>query len=136
MFAGYLAEPSAEPLAQAVLNRMVAEYRKDPNWEARQTQSMLTAYNITRQAQQETFNIINQVFADRSRSQDRTNENWSRAYRDEVLIQDPTTGERFEVPSGSNYYFRVSSGSQFVGTDTATSPYSPNYWLTEMRIGN
>lgn len=135
-FAGYLAEPGAEPLARAVLNRLVAEYRKDPNWDARQTQSMLTAYGIARQAQLDTFNIINQAFAERSRSQDRSFANWDRAYNDQVLIQDPTTGEKFEVPSGSHYYFRVGSDNQFVGTDTAASPYSPNHWLTEMRIGN
>ncbi len=135
-FAGYLAEASAEPLAQAVMNRLVASYRRDPNWEARQTQSMLTAYGIARQAQQDTFDIINQAFAERSRSQDRSFANWDRAYNDQVLIQDPTTGERFEVPSGSDYYFRIGSGNQFVGTDTAASPYSPNHWLTEMRIGH
>jgi hypothetical protein len=136
MFAGYLAEPKSEPLAQMVMNLMVANYRKDPNWEAQQTQAMLRAQNIARQVQQETSNIINQVFADRSRSQDRINENWSRAYRGEVLIQDPTTGEKFEVPTGSDYYFRVGSNNQFVGANTATHPDSPNHWLTEMHITN
>lgn len=63
-------------------------------------------------------------------------ENWSRAYRGEVLIQDPTTGQKFEVPSGSSYYFGIGSENQFIGRETATPPYSPNHWLQEMRIVN
>jgi hypothetical protein len=136
MFAGYLAESKSEALARTILNLMMAEYRRNPKWDAMQTQSMLRAHNIARQAQQETFNIFNQVFAERSRSQDRMNENWSRAYRGEVLIQDPTTGEEFEVPNGSDFYFRLGSDNWFAGTNTATPPNSPNHWLTEMRILN
>ncbi len=135
-FFGYLAEPTAEPLVRAILTRMVEGYKMDPNWSARQTEAMFKVNNSVRQAQQSTFATINQAYADRSSSQDRILENWSRAYRGEVLIQDPTTGERFEVPTGSNYYFRVGSDNAFVGTDTATPPNSPNHWLTEMRIGN
>lgn len=136
IFAGYLAEPALEAQAQRVLDLMVAGFLENPEWRARQTQAMLRAHNINRQVQQETFNIINQAYANRSQSQDRTNENWSRAYRGEVLIRDPTTGETFEVPSGSNYYFRVGADNRFVGTDAPTAPDSPNHWLTEMRIGN
>jgi len=132
----YLAEPKAEALAATILTNMVKGFQTDPGWNARQTDAMFKVHGSVRQAQQATFDTINQAYADRSRSQDRMFENWSRAFRDEVLIQDPTTGEKFEVPSGSNYYFRVGSGDTFVGTDTAAAPYSPNHWLREMRIGN
>jgi hypothetical protein len=135
-FFGYIAEPKAEPMVRAILTRMVEGYKLDPAWEARQREAMFKVNNSVRQAQQSTFDMINQAYADRSSSQDHILENWSRAYRGEVLIQDPATGERFEVPSGSNYYFRVGSDNTFVGTDTATPPNSPNHWLTEMRIGN
>ena len=135
-FYGYLAEPKAESLVVAILTRMVAGYKIDPGWNARQTDAMYKVHGAVRQVQQQTFDTINQAYADRQKSQDAMFENWSRAYRGEVLIQDPTTGERFEVPTGSNYYFRVGSDNAFVGTDTATAPYSPNHWLTEMRIGN
>jgi len=135
-FFGYIAEPKAEPMVRAILTRMVEGYKLDPAWEARQREAMFKVNNSVRQAQQSTFDMINQAYSDRSSSQDHILENWSRAYCGEVLIQDPATGERFEVPSGSNYYFRVGSDNTFVGTDTATPPNSPNHWLTEMRIGN
>lgn len=115
---------------------MVAGFQTDPGWSARQTDAMFKVHGAARQAQQATFDTINRAYADRSQSQDRIFENWSRAFRDEVLIQDPTTGETFEVPSGSHYYFRVGSDDLFVGTDTDTAPYSPNHGLQEMRIGN
>jgi hypothetical protein len=133
-FYGYLSEPGEEHLAQTLLNRMVAGYQKNPNWEEQQRQALVGTYQIARRSQQDTFDIINRTFENRSRAQDHTFQNWSRAYRGEVLIQDPTTGEKFEVPSGSNYYFRVGSGNQFIGTETVTSPYSPRHWLQEMRI--
>jgi hypothetical protein len=132
-FYGYLAEAPEEPAAQMILNRMVTGFKPDPNWEAMQMQAAVGAHNIARKSQQDTFEIINRTFENRSRTQDRMYQNWSRAYRGEVLIQDPTTGEKFEVPSGSNNYFRVGSEDRFIGTETATSPYSPNHWLQEMR---
>ena len=135
-FYGYLAEAQVEPIAQMILNRMVTGFKLDPNWEAMQVQAMLKGQKIARRSQQDTMDIITRTFENRSRTQDRTFENWSRAYRGEVLIQDPTTGQKFEVPSGSNYYFRVGSENQFIGTETATPPYSPNHWLQEMHIVN
>ncbi|MCK7468624.1 MAG: hypothetical protein MZU91_11295 [Desulfosudis oleivorans] len=133
---GYLAAPEAEPRVEAILPPMVAGYKVDPVWSERQQAAMAKAHGSAMQAQRETFDIINQAYADRSASQDRMFENWSRAFRGEVLIQDPTTGEKFEVPAGSNYYFRVGADNTFVGTDTAAPPDMPNHWLKEMRIGN
>jgi hypothetical protein len=135
-FSVYLSESRMEHLAQAILNRMVAGYQRDPCWQAQQRQAMVGAHRIERQSQQDTFDIINRTFESRSRTQDRIHENWGRTYRGEVLIQDPTTGQKFEMPAGSNYYFRLDSENQFVGTETATPPYSPDYWLREMRIVN
>jgi hypothetical protein len=61
-------------------------------------------------------------------------ENWARGFRGQVLIEDRTTGQRYEVPSGSNYYYGVGSGTEFIGTDSAEKPNVPGYWLREMRI--
>ena len=136
-FFGYLAEPNAEPQVRAILTRMVEGYKMDPAWRARQLDALNKVHGAVRQAQQQTFDTINQAYADRSSSQrSHPRELELRAYRGEVLIQDPATGERFEVPTGSNYYFRVGADNTFVGTDTATPPNSPNHWLKEMRIGN
>ena len=130
----YLADPKMEPTAQMVLNKMVAEYRKDPNWEAQQLRTTAQVSKIWRQSQQETSDIINQTFQNRSRAQDRMHENWTRAFRGQVLIEDPVTRQRYEVPSGSNYYYGIGAGNEFIGTDSAEKPNVPGYWLREMRI--
>ncbi len=132
---GYLAVPEAEKTALATVGKMAEGFRWDPQWEARQEQSLIQVHGAVMQAQRQTSAIINQTYANRAASQDRMFENWSRSFRGEVLIQDPTTGERFEVPAGCNYYFRVGSDNTFIGTDTAVPPDMPNHWLKEMRIG-
>lgn len=136
LFYGYLAAPEAEPRVATILPPMVAGYKLDPGWSARQQEAMAKVHGSVLQAQRETFDIINQAYANRSASQDRMFENWSRAFRGEILIQDPATGEKFEVPAGSHYYFRVGADNTFIGTDTATPPDMPNHWLKEMKIGN
>lgn len=133
-FNSYLADPKAEPTAQMVLKQMVAEFKQDPNWAARQRQTMAKVASIARQSQQDTMDSINHNYEDRAKSQDRQFENWSRSYRGQVLIQDPGTGEKFEVPSGSRYYYGTGSGNEIIGTDAAISQSQPDYWLREMRI--
>ncbi len=133
-FNGYLADPAMEPAARMILNKMAAEYRKDPNWEAQQLQTTAQVSQIQRQSQQEIGEIINRTFQNRSQAQDRMHENWTRTFRDQVLIEDPATHQRYEVPLGSNYYYKVGAGNEFIGTDSAQMPNLPGYWLREMRI--
>jgi hypothetical protein len=117
-----------------VLKQMVAGFKQDPNWAARQRQTMAQVAKIGRQSQQDTMDIINRNYQDRAKSQDRQFENWSRSYRGQVLIQDPGTGEKFEVPSGSRYYYGTGPGNEIIGSDTTISQSQPGYWLREMRI--
>jgi hypothetical protein len=133
-FNGYLADPKAEPTAQMALKQMVSGFKQDPDWTTRQRQTMAQVAKIGRQSQQDTMDIINRNYQDRAKSQDRQFENWSRSYRGQVLIQDPATGEKFEVPSGSRYYYGTGSGNEIIGSDTTISQSQPGYWLREMRI--
>jgi len=127
----YQAEAKAEPLAKAVLARMVQGFRYDPNWEAAQIRTAGQVSQIISQTQNEIMNIITSTFEKKWQILDRVFDDGSRARRGQILIEDPVTGEHYEVPTGSNYYFRVGPGNDFVGTD---SPDMPNYWLREMRI--
>ena len=133
-FNSYLAAPSAEPVARAVLAKMVLGLRWNPAWQAQQAQTNARVNEINRQTHEEISGIINRAWEERSRSQDRSRENWSQAYRGEVRIVDPATGEGFNVPSGSNYYWRVGAGPDIVGTQTSDRPAMPNHWVKEMRI--
>jgi hypothetical protein len=129
---GYVSDPKSELLARALLNQMAAGYRSDPNWEIQQARTTGRVAQIMSTTSNQIADMITQTFQDRSAAQDRMFDQTSRAIRGQVLIQDPNTGERFEVNAGSNYYWRVEGEDRFVGTETSTSPYLPNHWLHEM----
>jgi hypothetical protein len=131
---GYLSVPGAASIAETLLNRMAAGYRTDPNWAAQQARTTAAVSKIWSDTGNQIADMIHQTFQERSRVQDRTQERWSRTFRGEVLIQDPDTGEQFEVPAGSNYYWRVDTGEAFIGTEAPTSPHLPNHWIREMRV--
>ena len=89
---------------------------------------------IVSQTHNEIMGIIDQTFRNKSAAEDRMFDQPTRVRRGLVLLQDPETGEHFEVPMGSNYYFRVNSGSEFIGAESSTAPQNPNYWVHEMNI--
>jgi hypothetical protein len=129
---GYLSAPESEPVARAVLNRMVSGYRTDPNWEARQIRTTGRVSQIMSDTNNQIADMIAQTFKKRSDSQERIFGKTTRALRGDTLLQDPITGQQFEVNAGSNYYWKVEGDERFVGTDAPDSPYLPNHWLREM----
>lgn len=132
---GYLARPDKEPLARAVLNAMVQSFQLDPGWVARQAQTAGQVSGIVTRTNQQITRIIRDTFQYRQQAQDQALERFDRgAIRGRVLVEDPNTGERFEVRGGSNYYWRRGSQDRFVGTQTDTRPYSPNHWLERMTV--
>ncbi|MFZ0450030.1 MAG: hypothetical protein WAL98_12380 [Desulfatiglandaceae bacterium] len=131
---GYLAAPGAESVAEGVLNRMVLGYRENPNWRARQSRLTGEVSRIRSETNRQVDDMINQTYMNRSRAQERTHERWSRAFRNEVLIEDPNTGQRYEVPSGGNYYWRIGPGNNFIPTEGPDRVFLPNHWVEEMKI--
>ncbi len=131
---GYLADPPLEPLAGAVLNRMVAGYQTDAAWEAMQLRTAAKVSKIWSDTQREIGDMIHSTFQERARSQDRMHERWTRAFRGEVLVEDPNTNQRYTVPSGSNYYWRIGGSEDFIGTQTSDPVQLPNHWVHQMRI--
>ena len=112
---GYLAEPGSESTAGAVLNQMVLGYKVNPAWEAQQSRLAGNVSQIMSNADKEIEDMIHQSYMYRSQSQDRIHDHSIRAIKGQTLIQDPNTGEHFEVPAGSNYFWRIGSGNEFVG---------------------
>jgi len=133
LFFGYLAAPHLEQVAAGVLSKMLTGYQVNPQWFAQQLGLTGKVSEIMSKSYAEIGNMIHESYMNRSRSIDRTQERWRRAFIGAVIIEDPNTRERFEVPSGSNYYWRVGSGNEFVGTET-DSPQWPGYWLQEMKV--
>ncbi|MFH1058834.1 MAG: hypothetical protein V1797_09185 [Pseudomonadota bacterium] len=131
---GYLARPDQEAQAAAVLNAMVQSFQIDSGWLTRQAQTAGQVSNIVTQTNQQITSIIRETFNYRQQVQDRAHEKFDRgAIRGTVLVEDPNTGQKFEVPGGSNYYWR-GPDNQVVGTQTDTRPNSPNHWLERMTV--
>jgi len=63
---GYLSPPEAEKTAVATVGKMAEGFRWDPQWEARQEQSLIQVHGAVMQAQRQTSAIINQTYANRS----------------------------------------------------------------------
>ena len=78
--------------------------------------------------------MIHSRFKERTLSQDRMAEKYTRTIRGEVIIEDPYTKERFEVPAGSNYYWRVEGTRDFIGTQAHGPHQMPDYWVREMTV--
>jgi len=127
----YLASPDQEPIANALLSRMVSGFRINPQWLAQQSQLAGQVAQIVRRTNDEVQDILQRSYAERSEAMDRSFERWSRAQRDQVLIEDRRTGEHYEVPAGSNYYWRTGPG-EFLGTDSPWPPDVPGHWVEQM----
>jgi hypothetical protein len=134
-FAGYLASPGQESLAEAVLLAMVTGFQVDPQWQEQQSRLTGNVSKIVTETNHAIQGIIKSTFEYKTQVRDRALERYDRgAIRGNVLIEDPNTGQRYEVPNGSNHYWKRTGTNTFVGTDSDTKPTSPNYWFERMRV--
>lgn len=129
---GYLAAPGREAEAGAVMAAMLQGFRMNPQWVAGIVRTAGEVSRITWDTQQEINRIIHSTWTDRQASQDRTAERWAEANRGLTVIEDPATGEQFEVPLGSDYWWRLDDTGTLLGTEGALTPQVPGYWVREM----
>lgn len=131
---GYMSTPQDEPVAAAVLNRMVKGFRVDPQWGMAQIRAAGRVAQIEHESSQQIADMITRGYERRSLMQERMHQRTVRAIRGEALLVDPNTGEHFEVPAGGNYYWRVQGGREFVATPGPTRPNLPNHWVDQMEV--
>lgn len=131
-FNGYLAAPGREAEARAVMAAMLDGFRMNPQWVAGMVRTAGEVSRISWDTQQEINRIIHRTWSDRQAARDRTVERWAQANRGLTVIEDPATGEQFEVPSGSNYWWRLDDSSAMLGTESALTPQVPGYWVRAM----
>ena len=108
---GYLSAPQDEPVAAALLNRMVAGFRTNPQWGLAQINAAGQAAAAQHQANEEISNMITQGYDRRSLIQDRMQQRTIRATRGETLLVDPTTGYLSEAPAGQQLLLARAGGS-------------------------
>jgi hypothetical protein len=114
--------------------RMTGGFRMDPQWVARQARTAGQVSRISYDAQDEMYEIFGQVYADRQASEERIFRRYTELNRGLTVIEDPETGERFEVPLGSNYWWRLDDAGPLLGTEGALPPDLPGYWVRQMRM--
>ncbi|HWQ19916.1 MAG TPA: hypothetical protein VN455_09080 [Methanotrichaceae archaeon] len=78
----------------------------------------------------EVSDIIMETYNSREKTMDDLSHKWSNTILGTTDVQDPGTGDVYNVESGSNYYWKDNSGSVW-GTQTADSP-SPSIDFTPL----
>lgn len=126
---GFLAPPDRAAQADAVLVRMLATTRMNPEWWARVRGSNARVYEEYRRTQEYTSNLLQQMRAEREASWDRLTEQRGDVLSGHTRVVDPQTGQAYRVRSGSNYYWIDPVRGVVAGTDL---PYRPTWDFTEM----
>lgn len=118
---GFLASPERVGEASAVMAHLTSTWRTDPRWYAAQQQTTAAVSDIVTTTSQEIAAIVNQVYEQAQQVQDRLAEDYARALRGVEDVQDPRTGEVYQVQSSSNYYWIDPQGN-IVGTNAYFNP--------------
>ncbi|MCC7275769.1 MAG: hypothetical protein IT561_24070 [Alphaproteobacteria bacterium] len=126
---GFVAREDRVGEAVAVLTHMLAAAEVNPQWVARQQGTTAEVSRITADTNRYVSSIISRSYADRSARMDRVFERGSQARRGVVQLQDPQTGQRYEVEAGSDYHWITDSGV-IAGTNTHANP--DGLWFREM----
>lgn len=135
MIFGYLARPDREDLAKRVLAAMAASFRISPEWMKAQNRLTGQTSGTVTETNRQIQGIIAEIFRNKQQSRERSAGRYIRgAVRGTVLVEDPNTGRRMEVPGGSNYYWQSSGGGPGVGAQTHTRPVHPNHWFQRLTI--
>lgn len=131
-FHGYLATADREDVARAVMASMVGGFRMNPRWVDGMVQTAGEVSRITYETQGQINDMIHQTYVNRQASEERTAQRRAQSNRGLTVIEDPVTGEEFEVPLGSNYWWRLDQDGPILGTEGALEPQAPGYWVREM----
>jgi hypothetical protein len=119
---GFLADDDAVELAGAVLSRMVASSRLNPQWAAMQSNIAGRSSEIVARTNAEVSRMIEQSYWTRQRVNDNVSRQWSNTILGLTDVVDPETGETWKVSSDHNYYWRRQAADAVAGTETYERP--------------
>jgi len=116
----FVASPAQASAARAAQARLLASYRLDPSWEARQQQTTMQTSHIVSQTQNQISQMIHDSFQNQVQAHDRAAQNDAEARRGTITVRDPD-GSEHTVWNTSNYYWMTRDGTR-VGTDGPSPP--------------
>jgi len=102
---GYLADADAVELAGAVLARLVASSRVNPQWAAMQSNTGRQPLEVVFRTGDEVSRILEMDYWKRRRVQSSVSGQWSNMVLGLTKAVDPETGQTWKAASGHNYYW-------------------------------
>lgn len=118
---GYLARPSDQAEAQAVLTHLISSIRVDPQWYQRQTGQAASTAQVVSQTGAAIAHMVNQGYRERHENDRAMSIKESNAMLGVEQVEDPVTGERYDVELGSKYHW-INARGTIVGTQTDALP--------------
>lgn len=109
VIAGFTARADRKAEAAAVLSHMVASFRLDPQWAARQQGTQANVSRIVSDTNSVVSNSINERFANQQSGQERAWEQDTQARRGLATYTDPASGRQVELDS-SERHWRTADG--------------------------
>jgi len=117
---GYLASPDRVAEAEYVLKHMIDSYQLNPEWTRMQQHLIANVSSIVTETGHCVAQIIKSTYEARQMSLDEVFRRYSNSILDVEDVIGPD-GTRYQVQSGSNYYW-IDPRGNIIGTDTYTRP--------------
>ena len=106
----------------------------DQQWLRRQNEGAMQNQRIMASSFAETNRIMRESYENRIASSERGTRDFVDAIWGTQRLQDPSTGQRYEMQHGSLSYWLHNDGS-VVGTDSYNNPH-PSHFTELMRVRN
>jgi len=115
--ASYLTPPERLAMTEQIFQHMLDSVHFSEEWGRMQTQIVVDAAQANRGLSQYRDRILDEVYRNRERSEERIHQNRIDAIRGVVRLRDPDTGQELEGVAGRNYYYRITGGDRAISTD-------------------
>ncbi len=118
---GFLAAPEQVDTARTVMMHIVQTAQLNPEWVAGQQRTTQAVSNIVARTNAEISQQIDDSYWSRHAGDSEMSRRQSNATLGVVDAEDPETGRRFRVESGSDYYW-IDNAGHIAGTRTDSTP--------------
>ncbi|MFB0565807.1 MAG: hypothetical protein ACETWK_09035 [Candidatus Aminicenantaceae bacterium] len=118
----YTSPASEAKTVHQISDHMFRSFRMNPQWVASQQQLTANVSQIVNQTNQEISRIINDSYWTRQRTLDNIHRRFSNYILGMTDVTDPTSGEKWKVEAGHNYYWRKDYTNLIAGTEVYERP--------------
>jgi hypothetical protein len=129
---GYFSPESLFNETEYLVLKSAETFKVNPTWAAKEAQEVNKRAGIVSSTQDSISETMSSSFEYRSQSQDKINNEWSKAILGVEEVYNSETGDRRFVDSGANYYWQDNQG-RIWGTDIDENP-SPQEDMTKLEI--